>query len=659
MEGDTVKIGLGIDTGGTFTDAVLFDRESGRLLAKCKVPTNHYDLVWSIRESIASLGPEISRADYVSLSTTLATNAMVEGQGVPVGLIAAGGDLNWPLPPCDVRQVAGGHGVDGSELTPLDEKAVADAARHFSGRVEAIAISTFFSVHNPEHELSAKAIVGQITGVPVVCGHELTSQVGFRERTNTVVLNARLIPIIEHLIQAAKDTLAELGLKVPLMIVKSDGSLVEASQAMLRPVQTVLSGPAASIMGAVYLTGLKEGVIVDIGGTTSDIGIVQNGAPRLQEEGATIGRWRTRVRSADITTLGLGGDSYIKWDRDRLFLIGPRRVQPLVSLAATRPGITGQLRQVVANPDFKPFRSEPADIFYLLREGGIDDKRCAAVVQALRQGPLSAMVLAETTGCHPDLLPLQILEETGVVGRAGLTPTDILHSVGLLSLWDDTPAKLGVTIMARRLGLTEQELEQGALERIRKMLATELLEKAIVQDLDLKDPEFCRICRSLIGEAIGPARMNLLRVNMDLKLPLVGVGAPAGLLLSPVAAALGTRLVVPENAEVANAVGAAVGNVVETAEIILRADETGGLLLFSPWERRHFDGLDEAREYVMKNVRKNLEDAARRNGTTEVEIGVREELIEHLGINYYMTATGSPWPVENERGRQARGESQL
>ncbi len=641
-----MKIGLGIDTGGTFTDAVLFDRDSGKLLAKGKVPTNHSDLVWSIREGIRSLGPLTSKTGYVALSTTLATNAMVEGQGAPVGLITAGFEFNWPLPPCEVRKVAGGHSVDGYALMPLDEKAVADAARYFSGRVEAVAISTFFSVRNPEHELAAKSIVGQITGVPVVCGHELTSKVGFRERTNTVVLNARLIPIIKSLIQAVKTTLEELGIQVPLMIVKSDGSLAEESQAMLRPVQTVLSGPAASILGAVHLTGLDDGVIVDIGGTTSDIGIVRNRVPQLQEEGATIGCWRTRVRSADITTLGLGGDSYIRWDKHDIFTLGPKRVQPLVSLAANHGEITDELRHLAADIDFKPFMSEPQDIFYLIREPGVIDARGAAVVHALRQGPLSGRMLGDAIGLHPDRLPLRHLEEIGVVGRAGLTPTDILHSVGMLSLWDPEPAKLGVKIMARRLGMAEQALEQAVLERIRKMLSTEIIEKAIVQGLDLKDQEFCRICRSLIGEAVGPARMDLLKMSMDLNLPLIGVGAPSGLLLPKVAGGLGTRLVVPENAEVANAVGAVVGNVVETAEITLRMDGAGGLLLFSPWERRHFDRMDEAKEYAMENGKKRLGDAVRRCGTASVEISVLEDLIDHVGINYYITATGSPWSVE-------------
>jgi N-methylhydantoinase A/oxoprolinase/acetone carboxylase beta subunit len=140
--------------------------------------------------------------------------------------------------------------------------------------------------------------------------------------------------------------------------------------------------------------------------------------------------------------------------------------------------------------------------------------------------------------------------------------------------------------------------------------------------------------------------MDLLKLSMDLNLPLIGVGAPSGLLLPKVAGGLKARLVVPENAEVANAVGAVVGNVVETAEITLRIDGAGGLVLFSPWERRHFDRMDEAKEYIMENGTKRLRDAARRCGTASVEISVREDHIEHLGINYYLTATGTPWPAE-------------
>lgn len=641
-----MKIGLGIDTGGTFTDAVLFDRESGRLLAKGKVPTNRADLVWSIREGIRSLGPGVAEADYVALSTTLATNAVVEGQGAPVGLITAGGELNWSLPPCLVRQVAGGHRVHGEELEPLDEKGVEEAARFFAGRVEALAISTIFSVRNPEHELRAKAIAARITGLPVVCGHELTSEVGFRERTNTAVLNARLIPVISRLIKAVKATLVDLGIKAPLLIVRSDGSLVEESQAMLRPVQTILSGPAASILGAVYLTGLDDGVIIDIGGTTSDIGIVRNRMPLLQQEGAMVGGWRTRVKSADITTLGLGGDSYIRWDRGSNFLVGPKRVQPLVSLAAQHEGVVGELQRILAASEFNPFLSEPQDFVYLIREPqNHDNERYQAVVTALRQGPLSVRRLSEVMGCHPDRLPLQQLEELGAIGRAGLTPTDILHSMGRLALWDPQPAVLGVKIMARRLGLTGQELEAAVMERVRMMLATEILEKNLLQGLEFENPAFCRICRSLIGEAVAPGRQDLVNISMTLNLPLVGVGAPSAILLPVVAGGLGTELIVPEHAEVANAVGAAVGNVVESAEVSLRLAGEYGLFLFSPWERRYFDSLDEAVSYALELGKKRLEEAARRSGAAVVEVTVREEKIEHLGINYYLTATGSPWPV--------------
>jgi N-methylhydantoinase A/oxoprolinase/acetone carboxylase beta subunit len=152
----------------------------------------------------------------------------------------------------------------------------------------------------------------------------------------------------------------------------------------------------------------------------------------------------------------------------------------------------------------------------------------------------------------------------------------------------------------------------------------------------------------LLGEAVGPRRMDLLDVRMDLQLPLIGVGAPSAIFMPAVAETLGTRLVVPENAEVANAVGAVTGNVVETAKISLRLDgAVGGVIYFSPWERLRFKFLDEAMAYAQEDGRRRLEAVARQNGAASVEISVREKQIEHLGVNYYMTATGSPWLEES------------
>jgi N-methylhydantoinase A/oxoprolinase/acetone carboxylase beta subunit len=134
----------------------------------------------------------------------------------------------------------------------------------------------------------------------VVCGHELTSNLNSIRRAITVAFNARLIPVIRELLTSVKDVLHERGIAAPLMVVKGDGHIVSDAVAMERPIETILSGPAASIIGGNYLSGMDTGIVVDMGGTTTDIAILRNGIPQVKADGATVGEWRMSIRAADI-----------------------------------------------------------------------------------------------------------------------------------------------------------------------------------------------------------------------------------------------------------------------------------------------------------------------------------------------------------------------
>jgi len=635
-------IGLGIDTGGTYTDAVLFDRDSGVLLAKAKVPTIRSNMTWSIRESIKALGSEVSQANYVALSTTLATNAIVEGQGASVGLIAAAPEINRQLPPAEVRVVSGGHNVNGEPVAELDRQAAKEAALYFKGRVDAIAVSIYFSVRNPEHELQIKEIVGRITELPVVCGHELTSAFGYQERTVTVVLNARLIPIIKSLLVSVRDVLNQMGIDVPLLIVKSDGSLVDQAQALYRPVLTILSGPAASVLGALYLTGLRDGLVADIGGTTTDLALVKNSKPTFNKEGALVGEWRTRVSAANITTIGLGGDSYISWATKDGFDIGPRRVLPLAVCARENPGVIRELQEIWSDRDYRAYRSEPQDFLYITSIDITPAEDEKSLLAALQKGPKSIRRLSKECQSDPDCLPLERLENCGAIGRIGLTPTDILHATGEICLGNPEASRWGLKIMARRLGWTEAELIRGVQIRIKKMLSWKILDKAIAEELKIDDPQYCRICQELIREALGAGKMEVLNVLLSLKVPLIGVGAPAGIYLPEVSKLLGTKLVVPQHAEVANAVGAVMGSVVESAELSIRQTSDGHYILFSPWERRIFKNQEEGLAYARELGARKVKEQAEKNGAVQVAVSLSERM-SCLGIKVSVSAVGAPW----------------
>ncbi len=316
---------LGIDTGGTYTDAVLYDEGSGRIVTAAKALTTRHHLAVGIHAAaeavLTSSGVEPASIALVSLSTTLATNALVEGQGGRVGLVLVGFDEAAASragivdalrgDPC-VR-IGGGHDAAGRACGTLDLAALDRAISGLEDSVAAFAVAGMFAVRNPEHEIAVRDRLRERTGQPVTCGHELSSRLDGPRRAMTCVLNARLVPIIQRLLDAADRSFSALGVSAPMMVVRGDGALVGAAVARLKPVETILSGPAASLVGASHLTGARDALVSDIGGTTTDYALLVDGRPRIDPDGATVGGFRTMVEAVAMRTVGLGGDSEVRW----------------------------------------------------------------------------------------------------------------------------------------------------------------------------------------------------------------------------------------------------------------------------------------------------------------------------------------------------------
>ncbi|MEO0911376.1 MAG: hydantoinase/oxoprolinase N-terminal domain-containing protein, partial [Pseudomonadota bacterium] len=266
---------LGLDTGGTYTDAVLFDESADAPVRHtAKALTTHGNLAEGIAAAIDAVlaeGKAPAEIALVSLSTTLATNALVEGQGGRTALLFIGfeaadatrGGLAEALDGDPCIHVAGGHTPSGAPQAPLDAEAIRHAARAWAPRVQSFAIVSAFASRNTAHEKEARAIIREATGLPTTCGHELSAKLGGPKRAVTTVLNARLIGLIADLIDATEATLAARGIKAPLMLVRGDGALVSAAFARSRPIETILSGPAASLVGAAALTGAEDAVVAD------------------------------------------------------------------------------------------------------------------------------------------------------------------------------------------------------------------------------------------------------------------------------------------------------------------------------------------------------------------------------------------------------------
>lgn len=637
-----IKLGwiLGIDTGGTYTDGVIIDPASKEIIAKSKALTTLEDLTIGIRNCLDSLGATtFNTLSMVSLSTTLATNTIVEGRGCEVGLIQVGRKPNGILPTEHVILTPGGHDIKGWPMEDLDLDLLRGQLVSFKGKVEAVAVSGYLSIRNPEHELQVRDLVQEVLHIPVVCAHELTTTLGLYERTVTAVLNARLLPVIAELIQSVKKVLAEQEINAPVMIVKGDGSLMSEQVAREKPIETILSGPASSIIGGTYLTPTDNALIVDIGGTTTDIALVEEGIPRLTQEGAVVGGWFTRVHSAEINTYGLGGDSQIQMTKDRKLLVGPRRAFPLCYVASQYPSIEKELLQY-ASKIVNTSVIQSVDCFVAFPRQNRETLLPSEIklLDLLGSGPHTFYYLAEKMEVDPILFSsesyLQKLINLGLIARVTLTPTDILHVRGTYTAWNDQVAKLGCELLAQKMGKSLEDFLNAASERIIDNLCFTIIQSFQMYEGNSSNPLSNEQVMYYLNKALHPQENGLLHCRLNAGMPIIGIGAPAHAWLPQVAKLLNTPLLVPEHAEVANAVGAAVGKIVVNVETMIRPDSNfGGFVVYSLKGHKHLDEFEEAVDYAENEARKHASREAEKTGAQHYELIVKREDI-NAEINY-------------------------
>ena len=672
----TKQFRLGIDTGGTYTDAALVN-ECGEVLAAGKRLTTHGDLSKGIHAAIGSLPADhFSNIRMVALSTTLSTNSVVEGKGGSVGVLLPGytaiqvrkSGLHDMLDSSFIHVLEGGHSATGEELAKIEVDKATRIINSQASKVSAFAVSSVFATRNTAHEIQLRELIRQLTNKPVACGHELAYTLGAPRRALTTALNARMLLPIQLLIAAVETSLHDAGINAPIMVVNGDGSLVNTDRALKHPISTVLSGPAASVSGAFELSQCENAIVVDIGGTTTDIAIAHAGKVLCSTDGARVGNWKPLVEAVKVCSVGLGGDSEVRFNGT--LCIDQRRVLPMSLLVEQHPKIMQKLER-----QWKGFANARQNKFAVALGASLGDipltRREQTVWHALLEGPMEIDALAES---QPDWgRTIARLERKGLAIYSGFTPSDAAHVLGLSSHWNNKAAELAARIWARQMrylyGCGQWEIgdaiapSRQVVELVVAKIAHQVINVCLDQQLTVSDKQMESLSHALTQLIQVDATMDrsnddtalnntVLRLNFDTRLSIVGVGGSAPDYMPEVARKLGIPLQIPPNASTANAVGSVFGEVMQIVRIHVTQPSNGVFMVFHRDRPLRFDALRPALEKARSVAIDTARDAAQLAGGADISVSietgsdhVKHDIDGELFVNSTVTATAIGKPA--------------
>ncbi|MFO7943731.1 MAG: hydantoinase/oxoprolinase family protein [Anaerolineales bacterium] len=644
---------LGIDTGGTYTDGVLLEYNSHKILATHKSLTTKRDFAIGIENVIAEIDIEDPSAiQMVSVSTTLATNAIAEGKGKRVALFLIGYDpdlidsfqLSDRFATPNFHYISGGHDLHGHEKEELDLSGLLSKVNEIKRRVDAIAISSYFSPRNPEHEIRAQKAVSSVCELPIVLGHQLSTKLGSVERATTAALNASLLAVLQEFIIAVRRAMEHRGIEAPLMVVRGDGTLMNDEFAARTPVETIHSGPAASAIGGRFLSQKQNALVIDVGGTTTDFALIQDGKVTISEKGATAAGYQTAVKAADLLSIGLGGDSYITTDRKNEIVIGPERVVPLAYLSHQYPNVKQRLQALTRRSWPAP---SPAELEYWFLQREIEDEsefsnREMDLIHLLESGPKPVKNLLEKMDVlDQSQLNIQDLWREEILGKSGFTPTDILHIEGLHTPWDIEASQASLTVFCNYLSMEKEAFLKFIWDEIARKIASAVVHFLTEKKIPGDEVEEENLGKWFLTNSLFPHHPHL-ETSIQLRDSIVGIGAPAQVMIQQAADILNTELILPDHYAVANATGAVAGSVMVTEEVLIYPHLSGdkvdvtGYYVQSREERSEYGDLESALKNAKQQGEEKARSAALRSGADNPQVVV--DVLQEGMDTYRVTA---------------------
>ena len=646
---DALNLGLGIDTGGTFTDAAILDLDTKKVLVKAKSPTTYHDLAvgitGAIDNALAQQAVDVKDIKMVGLSTTLATNSILEGRGGDVGLIGIGWkpDKDWEFPAKIARYIKGGYDSMGALAEQMDQAEAERVIDEICPQVDAVVVSGKFSVANPVQESTVCGMISRKYGIPVIMASHMTAELGIYERTVTAVLNARLLPVIQDFLKAVENVLTERHIDASVYVFKGDGGLMSLDVAKNMPVETILSGPAASLMGGMALAGVDSCVVVDVGGTSTDIAYIDEGFPRLNHEGAMVGNWSTRVQAIDIWTAALGGDSVLRNDDKGELTLGPDRVLP-VSVASKRyPNLKERMTAlntvtfyVTSRPPAANFSAKDRSVYEFVK------KNAPCSMHDALKGIDDVVFVREQ---------LMSLKARGFILEVGLSPTDAMAVRGEFNDADQEAAMLAFEIFGARISEEPRALADKVFELAVTRIGQELIKKGISDTgAELNGDQ---ALRSLTKAVAGDGGLKDFDIKARPKYPIVGVGAPAHILVKPLEDRMDGEVIITDNYDVGNAVGAVLSQISESILVKVYPKELKYVVVAPGASPMLYSTVESARGAAVSYAEYNVREKMKRHDAVDVRVrtqveeskfcdGYGQEMKFINWINVRAVATGRP-----------------
>lgn len=637
---------IGIDTGSTSTDAVVYDLENHKILTYAKTMTTHEDLEIGIREVLRQLPREmIDEASYISLSTTLATNACVEKKGENICLLFIGASkaaVEWTLSSYGFESMEFMRFIEGDPDKGIepDWEALDGMLPGIAKFYDGVAVAQIGARTNDGlFERQAAERIAAYSDIPVTCSYEIFREVNVIKRGAGALLNARMSKVIAEFFRAIHAALDEDDINLPLLIMRSDGSLVSEEYTLRYPVETLVCGPTASVKGAAELFNERQAVVIDMGGTTSDMALIKNGKPKIDSNGIRLAGWQTFVRGVSIETLALGGDSRVWYSRRSVFL-DSRRVMPIAILASRFPEVIPELESM--EEWYDGCSVALYEHFILLKDIDDSDRRYSEedrrIYRALKEGPKSVLQLARAIGTNKYSVRTERLEQLGAVLRCGFTPTDAFVLRGdardmtcgaygkLISETAERAANLALGFISASTGRDREWILNEVYRQVKEKLYCKIVDMLWSDSYGTerspqppKDLE--KLAKQTFAMETSGEGTRFYRSTFSTDAVLLGAGAPIHVFLPDVAKALHTEWRISEYSGVSNALGAVLGNVCVFETVHIKADYTSpknddndGIFIIFGEKREAFDDIDVAIRRARELARERAMIQAKRCG---------------------------------------------